>query len=189
MPIPPPTGTPRLLFEPLGAGHAAELFGALCHPLVYEHLGEPPPESVAALAERYAFIAAGPPGYRAHETWINYAVRLRATAALIGRVEATIVDVRAETAYLLDPAHWGQGYATEAMSAFQNHLRQNERVMEFWATTSPQNARSIALLRRLGYRQVVDSWPPLLSYDAGDLVFTCTSQIGINTGDGVTEVY
>lgn len=43
--------------------------------------------------------------------------------------------------------------------------------VEFWAATTPQNRRSIALLRRLGYVQIDDPPPPLLSYDPGDLIF------------------
>jgi GNAT superfamily N-acetyltransferase len=91
-----------------------------------------------------------------------FPVRLRETGTLIGRVEATLTQDWAETAYLFAPRHWGQGYATEAMTAFQNELRRNEQVTEFWATTTPQNTRSIALLERLGYQQMSESWPPLL---------------------------
>ena len=102
---------------------------------------------------------------------MNYAVRLSRTGTLIGRLEATIVEGRAEVAYLFDPQFWGQGYATEAMSAFHDHLQQNEHVSEFWATTAPRNVRSIRLLDRLGYAPAPEPWPRLLSYEKGDLVF------------------
>jgi len=164
----------RLSFEPLRGDHAARLFEPLSDPQVWEHISDTPLTTVEALAARFDRMALGPPD-RAHENWVNYAVRLKADGTLIGRLEATLIDQRAEVAYLFGPAHWGHGYATEAMSAFQDHLQQAWRVAEFWATTSPQNMRSIRLLRRLGFVEQGSSWPALLSYDEGDLVFVLLS--------------
>ncbi|MGQ0636945.1 MAG: GNAT family N-acetyltransferase [Planctomycetaceae bacterium] len=144
------TGSRRLLFEPLCAEHARGLFGPLSDPRVDEHIDDTPPENVAALAARFAIMAAGPPAHRSRERWVNFAVKLAADGVLIGRLEATIVDGRAEVAYLFDPQFWGQGYAGEAMIAFQDHLRQNECVAEFWATTMPRNGRSIGCRRNWG---------------------------------------
>jgi RimJ/RimL family protein N-acetyltransferase len=96
---------------------------------------------------------------------------LKANEALIGTLQATIIQRHAEVAYLFDPQFWGYGYATEAMWTFQAHLRDQERVAEFWATTAPGNARSIRLLERLGYTPVTTAWPRPLSYEEGDLVF------------------
>lgn len=165
------TGSLRLTFEKLSVEHAEGLYQALCNWPTYEHLGEGPPQHVSELAARFSRMAAGPPPDRVDERWINYAVRLRADGSLIGRLEATLVGCRAEVAYVFGPKTWGQGFATEAMSAFQCHLHQTEGVAEFWATAIPQNARSIRLLQRLGYTQISNDWPPLLSYGAGDLVF------------------
>jgi [ribosomal protein S5]-alanine N-acetyltransferase len=103
---------------------------------------------------------------------VNFALRLRKTGQLIGRVEATLTPAerRAEVAYLLGTPYWGQGYAFEAMTAFQSYLRSEEGIVDCWATTSPHNARSIRLLGRLGY-QASETWPKLQTNDEGDLVF------------------
>jgi len=164
-------GSLRLLYEPLYSDHAAGLFEALEDPRVYEHINDIPSPGVAQLAARFARMSSGPPPDRTDECWLNYALRLKANGTLIGRLQATIRERRAEVAYLLGPEYWGQGYATEAMSAFQVDLRENAQVTEFWATTAPQNFRSVHLLERLGYVQIGDSWPALLSYESGDLVF------------------
>lgn len=164
-------GSSRLTFERLGTEHAEGLHQALCNQPTYEHLGEAPPQDVSELAARFFRMAVGPPPDRSNERWINYAVRNQADNALIGRVEATLIGARAEVAYVFGPQHWGQGFATEAMLEFQSHLQQSEGVTEFWATTIPQNTRSIRLLLRLGYTQIMKDWPPLLSYGDGDLVF------------------
>jgi RimJ/RimL family protein N-acetyltransferase len=161
----------RLLYEVLLPEHAQGLFEALGDPRIYEHIGNAPPASVTELAVRIASKIAGPPAHRARERWLNYAVRLKATDTLIGWLQATIIQRRAEVAYLFDPRFWGHGYATEAMSAFQDHLCDQEYVAEFWATTAPGNAQSIRLLERLGYTPVTTASPCLLSYEEGDLVF------------------
>jgi RimJ/RimL family protein N-acetyltransferase len=159
----------RLLLEPLGTEHANGLFEPLGHPLVWEHIEGMPAQTVAELAEQFLRMASPPRQQR--ERWINYAVRRRDDGRLIGRVEATVVEHRAEVAYLFGPDHWGAGYATEAMLIFQTLLERDHGVGEFWATTSPRNERSIRLLCRLGYEQTTEDWPPLMSYDPGDLVF------------------
>jgi RimJ/RimL family protein N-acetyltransferase len=165
------TESPRLLYEPLCADHAPGLFESLGDPRVYEHIGDVQSPNVAVLAAQFAYMASGPPPHLAHERWLNYAVKLRTDASLIGRLEATIIEQRAEVAYLFGPRFWGQGYAAEAMAALQDHLRQCEHVTEIWATTTAENTRSIKLLDRFGYVQISDSWPPLVSYASGNLVF------------------
>jgi RimJ/RimL family protein N-acetyltransferase len=163
--------SPRLRLETLRPDHAQGLFDALADPRVYEHIRDAPPESVAALTAQFSRWASGPPADCADELWLNVAIRRRDDGCLIGRLQATIVNRQAEVAYLIGPEHWGQGYATEAMAAFQNSIRQNLNVTQFWAITLPQNKRSLALLERLGYQQVSGPLPPLSSYDDGDLVF------------------
>lgn len=164
-------GRPRLLLEPLHPDHAHGLFDALADPRVYEHICDAPAESVPELASQFSRMAQGPPADHAGERWLNVAIRRREDWCLLGRLQATIIDQRAEVAYLIGPRFWGQGFAIEGMSAFQRHLKDHEGVSEFWATTTPQNSKSIRLLERLQYRRVFEAWPPLLSYDDGDLVF------------------
>ncbi len=166
------TGSLRLLYESLCADHAQGLFESLGDPRVYEHIGDVQSPNVDVLAAQFAYMAsAGPPAHLAHERWLNYAVRLRVNGTLIGRLEATIIERRAEVAYLFGPRFWGQGYATEAMAALQDHLRQSQQVTEIWATTTPENTRSIKLLERFGYVPISDSRPPLVSFESGNLVF------------------
>lgn len=160
--------TNRLHFEPLGCQHAAGLIEPFSDSRIYAYIGGGPPLDVADLAADFARRAAGPPDK--DERWLNFAVSLRSSGEWIGRLEATIIDQRGEVAYLLGPNHWGQGFATEAVRALHDHLWRNWNVCQCWATTSPQNLRSIRLLRRLDY-QPSDSWPDLGSYDPGDLVF------------------
>lgn len=147
--------TPRLVYEALSAKHASGLFVALADPRVWEHIeGGSLPATVAALAERFTRVATGPPAGRAGEQWVNYAVALADEPDVpIGRIEATIHAAAdkcwAETAYLFNPAHWGHGLASEAMTWLHAELT-TRGVHELWVAIAPGNARSLALARRSG---------------------------------------
>ena len=52
--------------------------------------------------------------------------------------------------YLLDPAHWGRGYASEALAAFLAHRRRCGSAF-LTADTDPRNVASIRLLQRHGF--------------------------------------
>ncbi|WP_240309565.1 MULTISPECIES: GNAT family N-acetyltransferase [Sphingomonas] len=54
--------------------------------------------------------------------------------------------------YLLDPAMWGRGYASEALAAFIVHRRAHGST-ELTADTDPRNAASIRLLQRHGFTE------------------------------------
>ena len=58
-----------------------------------------------------------------------------------------------EFGFLLDPAHWGQGYASEAMIAFIEH-RRSLGATELTADVDPRNLSSIMLLTRHGFHEI-----------------------------------
>ena len=160
----------RLAYAPLTATDAAGLFPALGDPRVSEFLGPAP--TVGDLAAQFASAAAGPPADRPGEVWHNLAVRLLTGGESIGRVEATVQGTHAEVAYLLGPAHWGHGYAGEALGWLGIGLA-GRGVTTLWATVHPANARSRRVLTRAGYAETgLPDAPRLLSHDPGDVVYT-----------------
>jgi RimJ/RimL family protein N-acetyltransferase len=58
-----------------------------------------------------------------------------------------------EFGFLLDPAHWGKGYASEAMVAFIEH-RRSLGATELTADVDPRNLSSIRLLERHGFVEI-----------------------------------
>ena len=66
------SGSLRLLFEPLSAAHATALFEPLGDPRVFEYIGGTPETTVAALADRFARMASGPPPDHENQRWLNY---------------------------------------------------------------------------------------------------------------------
>ncbi|MBX9942703.1 MAG: GNAT family N-acetyltransferase [Reyranella sp.] len=59
----------------------------------------------------------------------------------------------AELGFLLAPAAWGQGYAREAVAAVLARAFDTPGRLQVVAETDPRNARSAALLRRVGFRE------------------------------------
>ena len=66
---------------------------------------------------------------------------------LIGKLGAWRLP---EIGFLIDPACWGKGYASEALSAFIEH-RRNRGSAELTADVDPRNLSSIRLLDRHGF--------------------------------------
>lgn len=66
-----------------------------------------------------------------------------------------------EIGYSLHPDFWGQGIASEALSALLDHLFHKRGLHRGVAITGASNRRSRALLERLGFREegrMVESW-------------------------------
>jgi RimJ/RimL family protein N-acetyltransferase len=171
--------TERLVLEPLGAEHAPGLFTALDDARVGAYIGGPDVTTLEALEHRIRRLHEGPPADRLDERWVNIAVILGTNPAedptgdrpvigpVIGRLEATVHDDWAEIAYLLGPAYWGAGYATEAVGWFLGHLERPE----LWAAVHPANEPSRRLLQRLRFERVDAPTRPVSSYDDGDLAW------------------
>jgi len=58
-----------------------------------------------------------------------------------------------EFGFLIDPQHWGKGYASEAMAAFIRH-RRDRGATELTADVDPRNLSSIMLLTRHGFLEI-----------------------------------
>ena len=169
--------TARLLIEPLAHEHIDGLFVALDDDRVGRFIGGPDVTTPEALHERFDRIASGPGPDWPTEHWHNWIARRAADGVIIGRLEATTYGETRETgewaevAYLLGPAFWGQGYATEGVSWMLDHLRDELGVAECWAAIHPDNTSSVHLVERLGFERRAEPGRPVGSYEEPDLVF------------------
>ncbi|MBK6735700.1 MAG: GNAT family N-acetyltransferase [bacterium] len=137
----------------MAAADAAEVFAYRCLPEVRRFQSFEP----RSLADVEQFIAGtqsvkfGDPG-----PWCQLAIRLRAEGLLIGDlgVRVTAEDPRqVEIGFTLAPAYQGRGYATEAVSGLIGHLLGPLAKHRVFASADPRNARSLALLERVGMRR------------------------------------
>ena len=165
--------TERLSITSLSIEDAEELFEALDHPAVGAYLGGPDVTTLEALRARITRLLAGPATEDRASSWLNAVVRVPALGGrVVGRLEATVYPGWAEVAWVLGPDHWGRGYGTEGGRWLVGVLAGDYGVTDLWATVDPRNARSTALLRRLGFsEQPVPAQRMPESYEPGDLVF------------------
>lgn len=144
--------TPRLSLEPLLETHAAEVFELLQDPAHYTFIPQNPPVSRHVLQERYKRLETrrSPHG---EQLWLNWMIRL-ATGEAAGLAQATVYpEGRAIMAYELFKPFRGHGFATEALQAALDHLRDKARIVRATAIVDTRNAKSIALLERLGFQR------------------------------------
>ena len=120
-----------------------------------EHLGAPlnHPDAEAA--------AGGTPG----STPGSFVIATSSDATVVGTVGLDRRDAERpgqlvdrgqalEVSYVLDPARWGQGYATEAVSAVLSWASGVLADPHVVACTQTTNGPSIALLQRLGFTEI-----------------------------------
>ena len=143
--------TPRLRLEPLDGRHAAPLFDGMRDPAIYEWISLPPPTDLEQLRARWSRVALRPlTGVPVLD--FVWAVQRVADGAWIGRVDAEITapDVATNVGYVIIPAYWRQGYATEAVTALSEHLRHHGAVRQH-ATVTLGNEASCRVLERAGF--------------------------------------
>ncbi len=110
-------------------------------------------------------VARAATGGPAGQTPGSFAVTHGASGAFLGTVTLDRRDpdrpghlrpegLELEISYVLDPAHWGQGFATEAVVAalaWAATLLSDRHVV---ACTQTANSPSVALLERLGFTEI-----------------------------------
>ena len=82
--------------------------------------------------------------------WIT-AVALKETDEMVGEIVVMPNDGCFSLGYTFSYKHHRKGYAYEALSALIGKLHRDYPEMEFISFVEPENAASIALLKKLGY--------------------------------------
>jgi ribosomal-protein-alanine N-acetyltransferase len=151
----PQLETPRLWLTPLQVSDAAEVLELFSSDQVVEYYDLEP---MTSLQEAEHLIQRLQGRYEAGEG-IRWAIRLK-SAHLIGTCGFNSWSPRTRSAvigYELNPDHWGQGLMSEALAAiircaFTAQLPCGE-LNRIQADTVPGNARSEAVLTRLGFKE------------------------------------
>jgi ribosomal-protein-alanine N-acetyltransferase len=144
--------TPRLILRPW-RDEDVEPFAAMnADPRVMEHFPslmdrEQTEAMVARIRTHFAAHGFGP-----------WAVEVPGAASFIGFTGIFHVPFEAyftpaiEVGWRLTPAHWGQGYATEAAQAVLQHGFERLALPEIVAYTVPANVRSRRVMEKLGMK-------------------------------------
>jgi RimJ/RimL family protein N-acetyltransferase len=118
--------TARLTVEPTTSAHAREMLTVLADPSIYAFMGGAP-RSAIELGARYARLAVGH-SVDGAELWGNWVLRVTATGAAAGELQATLPAAGpsagpAIVAWVLGTGFQHHGYASEAAIALVDRLR------------------------------------------------------------------
>jgi [ribosomal protein S5]-alanine N-acetyltransferase len=122
--------------EDLEAMHAV-----LSDPIATRYWSTPPHTDVEQTREWLAAMIEAVPGVRE-----DFVVELE--GRVIGKAGCFQLP---EIGYILHPAHWGRGYATEALRAVIPYVFAHHPIPALRADIDPRNAASIRLLTKLGF--------------------------------------
>lgn len=148
----PTLTTPRLRIRWLTADDVPALFEIFSDPEVMAYWSSPPLADRGAaeklLAEIHELAAAG--------TLFQWGIARREDDSVIGTCTLAAINrdhKRAELGYALGRAHWGHGYASEAVREVVRHAFEELGLHRLEADVDPHNHASIRCLERLGFRR------------------------------------
>ncbi|HEY5016979.1 MAG TPA: GNAT family N-acetyltransferase [Streptosporangiaceae bacterium] len=150
--------TSRVRLAPVRVADAEEMAIVLGDPRLHEFTGGRP-LAVDELRAQYRRWAAAPgwPG----EQWLNWVVRLRATGAAVGTVQATVTSRAdgcraAQVAWVIGLPWQGSGFAAEAAAALVTWLTQ-AGVTDVTASIAPGHRASERVAARAGLEPTAES--------------------------------
>jgi RimJ/RimL family protein N-acetyltransferase len=146
--------TPRLLLEPLGERHAEAFFAPLQEDeALYQWISMHRPVSLEALRANWRRTEGSRMSPDQRHAWPSWAVRRKADGGYLGRVDAEINDALEATnlGFYFFSRYWGQGYASESVSAATEALSARG-VARFVATVTVGNIASARILAKVGFK-------------------------------------
>lgn len=144
--------TERLHLRWLVPPDAAALFTLFSNEATMRYLSMPVWTDIAKADESIAR------DIREHQTGdsLRFGIFLKDSDELIGTCQIFKVHAasrRAECGYLLAPAYWRQGLASEAMRCFLHYCFHTLKLNRLEADIDPDNKASLKLLQRLGFER------------------------------------
>lgn len=104
-----------------------------------------------------------------------YLLHRRDTGDLIGSIGVFIEEPKAMFGYVISRAHWGNGYATEALAFLVNWADAEPRLRRAWAYCAAENAASTRVMEKAGLQRegLLRRWQvfPNLGREPRDCVF------------------
>jgi len=135
--------TDRLLLRPFAEADTPALHSIYSNPEAMQYWSKPPFDDIAQTDAFVRAVLAADPA-----TTLEFVVERQ--GRVIGRAGFW---QGAEIGYLFHPDHWGQGYGTEAIGAMIAHAFAEQGIERATADVDPRNAASLALLKKLGFRE------------------------------------
>lgn len=80
-----------------------------------------------------------------------YAIRMKGSARLAGSIGAVIKGSEVQVGYIISPALWNEGIATEACQALSNLLQTMKGITRIWTLVDAENKASMRVLEKCGW--------------------------------------
>ena len=87
------------------------------------------------------------------EVWLNWTLRLKRDRTVVGRMQASVTETRADMAWVIGRRFRRNGYATEAGRCIAVWLLEFFNLKEVRATIHPDNAASQRVAAKVGMRR------------------------------------
>jgi RimJ/RimL family protein N-acetyltransferase len=133
--------TPRLRLRRARPADLDSLHAVFSHPVAMRYWSRPPHTELEQTREFLDNMIAAPP-----DLSDDFVVEYHDQA--IGKAGCWRLP---EVGYILHPDHWGQGLATEALTAVIGHVFSTREIDAIKADVDPRNEGSLRLLVRLGF--------------------------------------
>ena len=144
--------TERLVLRRLRPDDLSALYALYRDPIVRRFF----PDGTRTLEETREELEWFRGGHPRHPELGLWATVERATGAFLGRCGLLpwTIDGRPEVelAYLIDPARWGEGFATEAAHAIVRHAHAVLGIERLIGLIDPENAASVRVAEKVGMR-------------------------------------
>lgn len=136
----------RLRLRRSAPGDAGAIFAMASDAEVMRYMDWPAPRQ---LAETQAYLGSCGQRWQSGHEW-HWVIERKSDHLALGCAACRPAGHSADFGYFLARAHWGQGLATEAAGLLLGWLQRQPQIVRVWATTDHANARSAAVLRKLG---------------------------------------
>ena len=142
--------TPRLTLRLVNIHDAEFIFELLNDPSWIKHIGD---RGITDLERARTWINDGPLKSQSTHGFSFYVVTLKESGVQIGLCGLVKREVlpNVDIGYAFLPRYWGQGYAEEAAIAIVHYAHAQLGIDKLAAITSPENASSNKLLKKLGF--------------------------------------
>jgi RimJ/RimL family protein N-acetyltransferase len=89
-----------------------------------------------------------------------FTICLKDSEEIIGMLEASISDYKAEFGYVLAKAYWKKGYMSEALEPIKEALLQSDNIYRVWAVCDLENYGSKRVMEKIGmnYEGILKKW-------------------------------
>ncbi len=136
--------TPRLRLRRARPDDLEAMHAILSHPQAMRYWSSLPHTEIAQTREWLDGMIASPPA-ESDDFIVEF------EGAVIGKAGCWRLPA---VGYILHPDYWGRGFGTEALTAAIAHVFANFPAPALIADVDPRNTASLALLARLGFREI-----------------------------------